>query len=400
MLGGAYSQVPSIKKAKEMGHYVIICDYLEDNPGKKYADEYFNVSTTDKQAVVSLAASLNIDGVLCYASDPAAPTAAYVAEKLNLPSHPYESVEILSNKDLFREFQRKNQFNVPRAVGYGSFEEAKADFTNFKLPVMVKPVDSSGSKGITMIDSLEMLEESVKYALSFSRVKRVIVEEYIEKLGFHVGGDGFSVNGKLVFRSFANEYFPSLDSSSSQFVPIGASWPNLMPEQIQNKIHHEIQRVLDLLNMKTGAFNFDIRIDENENVYIIEIGARNGGDWFPQVIEYATGIDMIEYSIKAALGEDCNDLTMVETSGYWGNYLLHSQKSGVLKEVKIEKELEKDVYECNLINQPGDMISTLTGAHEKVGIMILKFASKEDMLDKMNRLSDLVEIIVDEPTVA
>ncbi len=104
MLGGSYIQIPIIKAAREMGHYVITCDYLEDNPGHQFANEYYNISTTDKEQVLALAKSLNIDGIICYASDPAAPTAAYVGEKLGLPSHPYNSVEILSNKDQFREF--------------------------------------------------------------------------------------------------------------------------------------------------------------------------------------------------------------------------------------------------------------------------------------------------------
>ena len=108
MLGGAMQQIPAIKEAKEKGLYVITCDYLPDNPGHKYADEYYNVSTTDKDAVLELAKACNIDGIVAYASDPAAPTAAYVAEKLGLPGNPCESVEILTQKDLFRDFLQKN----------------------------------------------------------------------------------------------------------------------------------------------------------------------------------------------------------------------------------------------------------------------------------------------------
>ena len=104
MLGGSTSQVCAIKRAKEMGLYVIICDYLPDNPGQFVADEFYLVSTTDKEAVLELAKGLNLDAVICYASDPAAPTAAYVCEKLGLPTSPYESVMVLSNKDTFRQY--------------------------------------------------------------------------------------------------------------------------------------------------------------------------------------------------------------------------------------------------------------------------------------------------------
>ena len=103
MLGGSLYQTYAIKEAVRLGYYVITCDYLPDNPGHQYAHEYHNVSTTDKEAVLELAKKLKVDGIVAYASDPAAPTAAYVSEKLGLPTSPYKSVEILSKKHLFRQ---------------------------------------------------------------------------------------------------------------------------------------------------------------------------------------------------------------------------------------------------------------------------------------------------------
>ena len=140
--------------------------------------------------------------------------------------------------------------------------------------------------------------------------------------------------------------------------------------------------------MKTGAFNFDIRIDENENVYLIEIDPRNGGEWNPNAIKYATGIDTIEYMIKAAVGEDCSDLTMVEPKGYWGTFVLCSQKNGVFKGVEIEDSFKKNnLVEYELVVKDGEYVSCLTGAHEKVGIMILKFSTLDEMLDKVRNIN-------------
>ncbi|MEL3960618.1 ATP-grasp domain-containing protein [Lysinibacillus endophyticus] len=340
LLGGSQSQIPAINKAKEMGLYVITCDYLENNPGHKLAHEYHNVSTTDKEAVLALAKQLKIDGIVSYASDPGAPTQAYVAEKLGLPSHPYQSVEILSNKDLFREFQKQNNFPVPKAQSYESFEEAMNDIDQFKLPIMIKPVDSSGSKGVSKIYSFDLLYEKVNEALRYSRVKRFIIEEYIESYGYQVDGEGFSINGELVFRSFSNTHFPI--SNVNPFVSIGSSWPLDMPEQIQNRIHDEIQKVLSLLNMKTGPYNFNIRVGEDGNVYIIEMGAISGGMWQPQIVQITTGIDLVEYTIKAAMGEDCSDLNFIESSEFWSTYILNSQTSGTFKGIAIDEEFEKN----------------------------------------------------------
>ena len=128
MLGGSMQQIPIIKKAKEQGIYVITCDYAPENPGHKFADEYHNVSTTDLDGVLELAKGLDIDGIVAYASDPAAPTAAYVAEQMGLPNvGPYKSVCILQNKGLFREFLTKNGFTVPTAKGYKNIDEALKD---------------------------------------------------------------------------------------------------------------------------------------------------------------------------------------------------------------------------------------------------------------------------------
>ena len=394
LLGGSHFQVPSVKKAKELGYYTITCDYLPGNPGHKFADEYHNVSTTDKEAVLSLAQKLKIDGIVCYASDPAAPTAAYVAEKMSLPGQPYKSVEILSNKDLFRKFLTENNFNVPRANGYSSIEQAKEDFKNFKLPVMVKPVDSSGSKGVTKISKIEELEKAIEYALSFSRAKRFIIEEYVEKYGYQIGGDGFSIDGQLVFRCFASNHFNL--KTGNPFVPTGDSWPNNMSVNIHNKIHNEIQRLLTLLNMKTGAYNFDIRVDKNENVFLMEVAPRNGGNLVPQIIQYATGVDMVEYTIQAAMGKDCSNLKMIAPKGFWSCFVVHSKKTGILKAIDIKEELKKNnIVEQDIMCNIGDKVNSFNGSNGTLGIMILKFSSMDEMLYKMDNMDEFIQVVVE-----
>ena len=199
MLGGSLYQVYAIKEAVRLGFYVITCDYLPENPGHQYAHEYYNVSTIDKEAVLELAKKLQVDGIVAYASDPAAPTAAYVCEKLGLPTSPYKSVEILSNKDLFRDFLQKHGFACPKAMGFTTYEDALAHIHEFQLPVMVKPVDSSGSKGINKMTDKSQLKGFVEDALHYSRSKRFLIEEFIVKKGHQISGDAFSVDGKLVF---------------------------------------------------------------------------------------------------------------------------------------------------------------------------------------------------------
>lgn len=390
MLGGSTSQVCAIKKAKEMGLYVIICDYLPDNPGQYAADEFYQISTTDKEAVLELAKGLNLDGVVCYASDPAAPTAAYVCEKLGFPTSPYESVMVLSNKDTFRKYLKDNNFNTPKAESYTNLGKLKEDASSFKYPVMVKPVDSSGSKGINKIYLADEIDWAYEDAMKYSRAKRIVVEEFIQKKGYQISGDGFSVDGKLVFRCFGNEFYS--DNGIKEYVPLGECWPSFLSQEMQNKVHNELQRLITSLGMKTGAYNIEVILDENDNVYILELGARNGGSLIPQITQYATGVDMVEYTIKAALGEDCSSVCMTEPVGYWSNYMVHSKTSGKLKKVHIADELKNNFVEYQTDFKEGDNVTAFENAGHALGTMVFKYETKEEMLDKIEMLTELVVV--------
>lgn len=398
LLGGSAQQIPAIIKAKELGYYTILCDYLPNNPGQHHAHEFICESTTDKEKILEIARGEKIDGILAYASDPAASTAAYVGEKMNLPTHPYRSVEILTKKDLFRKFLLEHNFMTPKAKGYSSFEDAQEEIGEFRLPVIIKPVDSSGSKGVNKLIEEKDLEKHVLNALSFSRVKRFIIEEFVEMEGYQVAGDGFSVDGQLVFRSFSNNHFN--ERCMNPFVPIGSTFPCIRSKKIQEKIHEEIQRLLDLLEMRTGAYNFEVFLDLYENVYLMEVGPRNGGDYIPQLIEHATGIDLVEYSIKAALGEDCSDLHMKETDGYWGYYAIHSIKEGRLSDVKIDEKVKKQNMIHTYLNyKKGERVPAFKGSNCTLGIMIMRFNSMGEMLDMLNNPHHWIEVVVDETVI-
>ena len=181
MLGGNYFQMTATKAAKELGVEVISVDYLPENPAHKYADEYYNVSTLDKEKVLQVAERLKIDGIVSYASDVSAPTAAYVAEKLGLPTNPYESVNIMTRKDKFREFLTQKGFYMPKGAGFKEEEKKKAYefFLSLEKPVMVKPVDSSGSKGVSKLYDNEEFNAAFELAVSYSSSRNVIVERMV-----------------------------------------------------------------------------------------------------------------------------------------------------------------------------------------------------------------------------
>lgn len=391
-LGGSLFQIPPIKYAKEQGHYVITCDYLPNNPGHKFADEFHNVSTTDKDAILKLAQELKVDGIVAYASDPAAPTQAYVANKLGLPSNPYKSVEILARKDLFREFLKKHNFLVPKSNSFYKLEDAKNWINELSFPIIVKPVDSSGSKGVTKVEKKEDIRKAFEYALTFSREKKIVLEEFFVRDGYQVAGDGFVVNGKLVFRCWANEHF---DKLCNPLVPIGESFPSIMNNYTLEQAHSETQRLLDLLGIKMGALNFDFHYNKNGDFSFLELGPRNGGNLIPEVIKYATGVDLIKYTVDSALGFDCSDLEMKNTKGYYSCYMVHSLQNGVVKDIWYSDEIKNNILEENIFVKQGDKVNKFDGSNHTLGTMIMKFESQDEMLEKMDNMEKYFRVIVE-----
>ena len=234
ILGGDHFTIPVVEAAHKQGYYVITCDYLPGNVAHKYSDEFINFSTTDKEGILAWARKNPIDGILTF-TDSGVITTAYVQHYLGLPQiGPLESVEILQNKARFRRFLADNGFKVPKAKGYASFEDAINDAGCFKWPIMVKPVDSAGSKGVSKIEKLEQLKEAVDFALNFSISKEFIIEEFIEKDGCSSDSDCFSVDGRFKFISFSAQRFD--ENSMGIYTPAAYSWPATMTSQAQKEL--------------------------------------------------------------------------------------------------------------------------------------------------------------------
>lgn len=391
-LGAAPTQLAPIQYARSQGHYVVTCDYLPENPGHALADESYGVSTTDKEAVLDLSRRLNIDGIVAYASDPAAPTAAYVAEKMGLPGNPYTSVLTLARKDLFRSFLRENGFNVPRSRSFYDKEEARRWLEQMNLPVFIKPVDSSGSKGVTRLLDVVDFDEAFDHALGFSREKMVVVEEQIVKVRYQVAGDGFVVNGRLAFRCWADEHF---DKLCNGLVPIGQTFPTSHPEDWLHIAHTETQRLLSLLGMKNGALNFDFVFTEDGKFYFLELGPRNGGCLIPEVIRYATGADLIKFTVDAALGQDCSELQMKGTSGFWSSYMVHALQSGRFGGLWLSDRIKERIVESDIWVRPGDLVDKYMGSNHTLGTMIIRFDSMEEMLHMVDNMEDDIRVLVE-----
>lgn len=348
LLGGLRYLLPVIESAHKLGYYVITCDYLPDNIAHKYSDEYHNVSIIDKEAVLALAKELQIDGIMSFAVDPGVVTAAYVQEQMGLPAFgPYESVCILQNKDRFRNFLTQHGFNVPKAKGFASIEEAMAEKYWYPWPVIVKPTDSAGSKGVTRVDRLEDLRPALEVAFAHSLSKRVIVEEFIEKAGCSSDTDSFSVDGELKFVSFSAQRFD--EHAPNPYTPSAYSWPSTMTAEQEAELTSEIQCLLKLLGMRTSIYNIETRVGTNGKPYIMEVSPRGGGNRLAEMLRFATGVDLITNAVRAAVGDEVVAVEQKPYNGHWAEVILHADKDGYFFSLDMDSVFkEKHVKQIDL----------------------------------------------------
>lgn len=393
LLGGIRYLLPVIKAAHEQGYYVITADYLPDNIAHKYSDKYVNVSIIDKEAVLKVAQEEMIDGIMSFGVDPGVITASYVQNEMGLPSFgPFESVEILQNKDKFRQFLADNNFNVPKAKSFSSIQAALEDFDWYDFPIIVKPTDSAGSKGVTRVDNFKALRPALEYAFQHSIKGNVIIEEFIEKKGCSSDTDSFSHNGKLEFVTFSAQRFD--EKAANPYTPAAYSWPSTFSKEEEAYLISELQRLLSLLHMRTSIYNIETRIGTNGKPYIMEVSPRGGGNRLAEVVRYATGVDMITACTRAAVGDEIASFQPKPYNGYWAEIILHANHSGIFEKLKISNQIKDQIIETDLWVKPGDYVEAFEGANNAIGTLVMKFDSEELLHHSLSYIEEYVSVVV------
>lgn len=392
LLGGLRYLLPVIEEAHKLGVYVITADYLPYNIAHKYSDEYCNVSIINKEATLKAAQELHIDGILSHAVDPGVVSAAYVAENMGLPFQcSYKAACILQNKHLFRQFLSKNGFNCPNAKGYNNIEDALKDLDCFNWPVIVKPVDSAGSKGVTKVTEKFKLREAIQVALSFSISKNFIIEDYLDKVGAQSSADIFTVNGKLVYPAYSDQLFDP--KAANPYTPAIEIWPANMEQKYQDDLTNQLQQLVTLLNMKTGIYNVESRVCSDGKAYIMEVSPRGGGNRIAELQDMATGQSLIRNEIKKALSMPLDDITAPQYDGVWCNYILHSYVEGTLESINIAPTFRsKYVKDEGFIVKRGDHIQPFTGANNSLGTLFLRFDTREELYQKIAEINKYIKI--------
>lgn len=393
LLGGIRYLLPVIKAAHEQGYYVITCDYLPDNIAHKYADKYINVSIIDKEAVLKVAKEEQIDGIMSFGVDPGVVSASYVQEQMGLPSFgPHESIVILQNKDKFRQFLKENGFNVPWAKGFDNIEDALKESYWYSWPLIVKPTDSAGSKGVTRVDSIKELRPALEYAFKHSISGHIIIEEFIEKRGCSSDTDSYAQDGQLKFVSFSAQRFDA--DATNPYTPAAYSWPSTFSEEEETYLTSEIQRLISLLKLKTAVFNIEVRVGTNGKPYIMELTPRGGGNRLCEMLRYATGVDMITAITRAIVGDEPELIEQKPYNGHWAEIILHAPCDGIFSGLEISETLSAEIIEKDLWVNPGDKVHGFEGANDAIGTLVLRFNNANDLEKALAEQNQWLRVIV------
>lgn len=397
LLGGAQHQVCAIETARRLGYRTVLCDYLTDNPGQYAADTFYLKSTTDREAMLEVARAEHIDGIISFGSDAALPSAAYVAETLGLPTNPRASVDTLSNKHLFRAYLRDHGFNCPQTVSFAADAQAaevQALCEGMQYPVVLKPTDSSGSKGVSIIDapSEERFAEALAKAGEFSRNRVLVAEEYLTyEYPYLVGGDIFVAQGEVTFWGLMACL---RDTKVAGLVPVGKAYPVQLDPVVLERLKAEVQRLVTSLDLQFGEMNLEVVIGPGGVPYIIELGGRAGGNLIPQQLADISGIDLVEASVRFAMGDFAMDTHFAGNGAAVATHVVHAAQTGTLESISYDPELAPHIYRELLYVEPGDTVHKMVNGAQGIGHLFLRFDDADQLWQVIPHINDLVHVRV------
>lgn len=385
VVGGGYAEIPLIRAGKSLGYHVVTTGNKANDIGHLYSDEFHLVDFSDREAVLSLSKKLDISAICSSCNDFSALSSAFVAEVLNLPGHDSLSTsELLHHKDKYRAFALKNNICSPKAEGFSILEDALLSINSWRYPLMVKPVDLTGGKGVLKVDSIQEAASALKRAFLVSKAGRVVVEEFIAG-----SRHGFSVilkNKKVHFYFSDNEHY-----YLNQYLVSAASSPSIIPFSAELKLCEYSEQIASTLELVDGIFHIQFIMREGEPI-IIEICRRAPGDLYIQLVEMSTGIEYSKLILLPFVGEMLPKLVRKEKVGFYSRHCIMSGKSGVVKGVTYDKSILSNIVDKFVWWNKGDVIDDFLTT--KLGIIFLKFDSMSEMLKKTEQLSELIKVEV------
>ena len=394
LLGGSHAEIPLIQAAQALGWFVITTGNNRDGLGHPHADKTVFADFSDKEAMLELARAEGVQAVCSGCNDFALLSTMYVCEKLGLPGHDSYATSLeIHHKDKYRALATRLGIPTPKAItvhtdNADEFESAIAQLT---FPIIVKPVDLTGGKGIHRAASPEEAREACRDACSRTRQDHVVVEEFVQ--GSNHGFSAMLVKGKVAFAFADNEQY-----YLNKYLVSGANSPSTSDATTLAKLRDYSERIARELNLVDGILHIQYIEKADGTPVIIEICRRPPGDLYIKFVKYATGIDYPKFIIMAETGMDISSIADVPTQGFWLRHCVMADcqagengSSGIVRDVTFAPEIQENIVEKFLWYKPGEVIADkLT---YKAGIVFFKFDTLEEMTDKTARMTDLVKVV-------
>jgi len=361
VLGAGIYQIPIIERVKRLGFNAHVVSRPGPYPGIKLADQFHAIDTTDVDSVLRLARKLQVIASITAGSDVCIPTIGAINDALNLPGIKRDTADLMTYKNRFREFQQANNLSHPAFSVATSTEECLQHLKNFGSPAIIKPVDSSGSRGISKVSirEPEHLKVCFKRALSVSRGKRVCIESVIS--GTEVGGNALLYGGNVHFLAITAKHMQG-------FLVEGHSYPTNISQSKQDQIKMALIECCALLGYDDGALNFDVMVD-GKTVVIIELGARFGGNGLTDLTERAFGYDIQTEMIKSILKVKPKE-PLFQPVQACGSYVFGSPKNGTLTHIDDHSVVQEQlpwVSSISLSYNIGDKVPKMQSNADLIG---------------------------------
>lgn len=361
IIGASYLQLPLIRKAKEMGYVTHVFAWAANDVGEKEADYFYPISIIEKDQILEKCREIGISGICSIASDLASVTVNYVAQNLGLNSNSLECTARSTNKHLMRQCFEKNGDPSPKSELVSDF--SKIDPNKYSYPVIVKPLDRSGSRGIYKIEKPKDLIPACEKSAQEGFIKSVLIEEFATGKEYSV--EFISYRGKHHFLAVTLKY----TTGAPHFIETGHLEPAPISESLKKKIQGVVEHALDSLGVTDGASHSEIKIDENENIKIIEIGARMGGDCIgSDLVYYSTGYDFVEMVIDVACGNEPKFVRKHEPFPVSVHFILTKE------DLKTFEDLKKNHPEriLQIVDYHPEKIGSTTDSSNRAGCYIIR----------------------------
>ena len=387
ILGGGHAEIPLIQAAQALGWYVITTGNDCKGLGHPYADRNVFADFSDKDAMFELARAEGVQAVCSGCNDFALLSTVYVCEKLGLPGHDSYATSLeIHHKDKYRALATRLSIPTPRALVIKKGDDFDAAIAQLSFPIIVKPVDLTGGKGIHRASTPEEALAAYKDACNRTRQDHIVVEEFVQ--GTNHGFSAMLVKGKVAFAFANNEQY-----YINKYMVSGANTPGTSGSETLAKLRDYSERIARELNLVDGILHIQYIEKPDGTPVIIEICRRAPGDLYIKFVKYATGIDYPRFIVMAETGEDISGIEDVPTQGFWLRHCLMPDREGTVREVAFAPEIQNNIVEKFLWYKPGEVVTDKL--IYKAGIVFFRFESNAEMVDKTARMTDLAKIVVD-----